>query len=162
MIENPRYTEGGAISATVDGVQLVIPDEMGNRHRREIAELGLTIATYVPPPPSGEDVNAERQRRILVGAVFNGVHVTGSEEDARNLTNLALAAQMRIAAGDTTTLTTFRDGGNVDHQLTPPQMLGLWQQASAHVSALYAASWALKAMNPIPADFANDNYWGAQ
>lgn len=155
------YTQDGSILATVDGVQMTIPDDMSNRHRREIAELGLAIAPYAPPPPTGDDVNAERQRRIITGAVFGGVHVTGRDEDIMNLTNLALAAQVRMAGGDTTTLTTYRDGGNVDHDLTPPQMLTLWQQASARVSAIYAASWAIKAMDPIPADFANDSYWGA-
>ncbi|THK38679.1 DUF4376 domain-containing protein [Ensifer sp. MPMI2T] len=138
-----------------------IPDDLRNRHRREIAELGLTIAPYVPPVPTGDQVNAERQRRIIAGAVIKGVHVTGRDEDIVNLTNLALAAQVRIAGGDTTTLTTYRDGGNVDHDLTPPQMLDLWMQASARVSAIYQTSWALKAMNPIPADFANDSYWVA-
>jgi hypothetical protein len=104
-------------------------------------------------------INSERQRRISAGKVIDGVHVTGSDEDARNLTSLALAAQMRLAAGDTETTTTFRDGGNVDHELTPAQLLSLWQQSAEYVSALYAASWALKAMEPIPADFANDSYW---
>lgn len=159
MIENPRYTQAGTISAIVDGIQMSIPDDMSNRHRREISELGITIEPYVPPAPTGDDVNAERQRRIIVGAVINGVHVTGRDEDIVNLTNLALAAQVRIGNGDTTTLTTYRDGGNVDHDLTPPQMLDLWMQANARVSAIYAASWALKAMNPIPANFADDSYW---
>jgi hypothetical protein len=73
--------------------------------------------------------------------------------------SLALGAQMRLAAGDNETLTTFRDGGNVDHQLTPAQLLSLWQQSADYVSELYAASWALKAMEPIPADFASDEHW---
>lgn len=104
-------------------------------------------------------VNAERQRRILAGTVIGGVHVTGRDEDARNLTNLALAAQLRIASGDTTTPTVFRDGNNVDHDLTPPQMLALWQQSAAYVSALYAASWAIKAMEPMPADVTDNGLW---
>lgn len=104
-------------------------------------------------------INAERQRRILAGKVIDGVHVTGSDEDARNLTSLALGAQLRLAAGDTETLTTFRDGENVDHELTPVQLLSLWQQSAEYVSALYAASWALKAMEPIPADYASDGHW---
>jgi len=106
-------------------------------------------------------VNAERQRRIEAGKVIDGVHVTGRDEDARNLTNLALAAQMRISGGDTTTLTTYRDGNNVDHALTPPQMLALWQQSSAYVSDLYAASWAMKAMEPMPEDVTADELWPA-
>ncbi|KGE01011.1 hypothetical protein JL39_07675 [Rhizobium sp. YS-1r] len=104
-------------------------------------------------------MNAERARRIIAGKIINGIHVTGRDEDARNLTNLALGAQVRIAGGDSTTLKTFRDGDNIDHDLTPPEIMSLWQQSSEYVSALYAASWALKALDPIPADFADDSYW---
>lgn len=104
-------------------------------------------------------VNAERQRRITAGRVVDGVRVTGRDEDARNLMSLALIAQMRIAAGDTTTPTTFRDGDNVDHALTPPQILTMWQESAAFVSAIYQASWDIKAMDPIPADFTADQFW---
>lgn len=122
---------------------------------------GETLENYLAPAaqPTGVQVNAERQRRIAVGKVIDGVHVTGSDEDARNLMSLALGAQMRIAAGDTETLTVFRDGDNVDHDLTPMQLLSLWQQSSAYVSALYEASWVLKALDQIPADYAGDSHW---
>ena len=66
--------------------------------------------------------------------------------------SLALA-QMRIAAGDTTTPTTFRDSDNVDHDLTPAQILTMWQESAAYVSAIYQASCDIKAMNPIPAEW---------
>lgn len=111
------------------------------------------------PVISNDDVNAERDRRIIAGKTINGVAVTGREEDARNLTNLALAAQLRLASADTTTTTTFRDGNNVDHDLTPSEMLALWQGSAAYVSDLYAASWVIKALDPIPADFDADSYW---
>lgn len=104
-------------------------------------------------------INAERARRITAGKVFDGVYVTGRDEDARNLTNLALGAQLRISQGDTATHTTYRDGNNVDHDLTPSQLLSLWQQSAAYVSALYEASWALKAMDPLPADVTDDGLW---
>jgi hypothetical protein len=104
-------------------------------------------------------INAERQRRIEAGKVIDGVYVTGRDDDARNLTNLALAAQMRIAGGDTSTITVYRDGNNVDHDLTPPQVLSLWQQSADYVSALYAASWAVKAMEPLPDDVTEDGLW---
>jgi phage tail sheath gpL-like len=106
-------------------------------------------------------VNAERDRRIVAGKTINGVAVTGRDEDARNLTNLALVAQVRIASGDTATLTTFRDGNNTDHDLTPAEMLALWQGSAAYVSALYAASWVIKALDPIPADYDADARWPA-
>ncbi|PZU17794.1 MAG: hypothetical protein DI589_25590 [Shinella sp.] len=106
-------------------------------------------------------VNAERTRRITTGKVIDGVHVTGTDEDARNLTSLAMGAQLRLGMGDMTTLTTYRDGDNVDHQLTPSQIVAIWQASAGYVSALYTASWSLKAMTPIPADFADDGYWPA-
>lgn len=104
-------------------------------------------------------INAERQRRIEAGKVIEGVYVTGRDEDARNLTNLALAAQMRIASGDTSTITVYRDGNNVGHELTPPQVLSLWQQSADYVTALYAASWAIKAIEPLPGDVTGDDLW---
>jgi hypothetical protein len=104
-------------------------------------------------------INIERDRRIVAGKSINGVYVTGRDEDARNLTNLALAAQLRIASGDIATLTRFRDGDNLDHELTPPQVLALWQGSAAYVSTLYAASWAIKAMDPLPEDITADELW---
>lgn len=104
-------------------------------------------------------INVERERRIKHGTMINGVRVTGRDQDIRNLTNLALGAQLRVAAGDVTTVTIFRDGDNVDHALTPPQLLSLWQQANAYASALYARSWSIKAMDPLPADIADDALW---
>lgn len=104
-------------------------------------------------------VNAERTRRIVAGTTIGSIRVTGRDEDARNLSNLALAAQMMLAAGDATTVTVYRDGDNVDHELTPAQLLSLWQGSAAFVSALYQASWAIKAMEDIPADLSDDALW---
>lgn len=121
----------------------------------------MSVITIRPRVVTSPEVNAERDRRIVAGKIINGVFVTGRDEDARNLTNLALAAQLRLASGDTTTLTTFRDGDNVDHDLTPPQVLSLWQLSATYVSDLYAASWALKAENPIPTDYDSNTHWPA-
>ncbi len=130
------------------------------------ARVAAYRAASKPPVPTLDDllaaINAERQRRIEAGKIINGVYVTGRDEDARNLTNLALAAQMRIAGGDTSTITVYRDGNNVNHELTPPQVLSLWQQSSAYVSDLYAASWAVKAMEPLPVDVTADGLWPAR
>lgn len=164
-IRNPRYNAHGTVDVEYDHPDLGwIPftaDPDGLLLEQEIYDLAQQgeVASYQGETVSSGQVNLERQRRIAVGKVIDGVHVTGSDEDARNLMSLALGAQMRLAAGDTETVTTFRDGGNFDHDLTPAQLLSLWQQSAAYVSDLYAASWALKAMEPIPADYANDSYW---
>ena len=47
------YMESGAISATIDGILMTVPDDPANRHRQMIAEWeaeGNTIPAYVPPP----------------------------------------------------------------------------------------------------------------
>lgn len=112
-------------------------------------------------PITTDQINAERQRRLLAGMDFNGIYVTGDDTNRANLSDLAFGASLRLGAGDTSTITTFRDGNNADHKLTPPELLGLWQLAATHVSMLYAKSWELKAMSPIPADFTDDSYWSA-
>ena len=105
------------------------------------------------------EVNRERVRRTEIGKVIDGIYVTGRDEDIRNLTNLALGAQFRLAVGDNATETVFRDGNNVDHPLIPTQVIALWQQSATYVSALYAASWEIKALDPIPQDITDDAHW---
>ncbi|PWV97700.1 uncharacterized protein DUF4376 [Hoeflea marina] len=123
-----------------------------------------TYTVSAKPPPSGDDVNRERERRILTGTAvtidgYGDVPLQGREEDRSNLSDLAFAASLRIGAGDVTTTSVFRDRDNVDHDLTPPQFIEMWSQASAYVSAIYAASWAIKAMAPIPLNFSDDANW---
>lgn len=109
-------------------------------------------------------VNAERERRIAAGAMVavtgaGDIPVQGREADVRNLQGLGLMALARVSAGDTATVTVFRDADNVDHDLTPPQVLELVQQASAAAEAIIQASWAIKAMDPMPADVTDDGLW---
>ncbi len=121
------------------------------------------IADYVPPPATAADVNAERARRILAGRAFDIpgyglVAVEGRDEDVRNLGALGTAALAQIGAGNGAGLMQFRDADNVIHDLTWAQMLALWSASTEYVSALYAASWALKD-DGVPDDFADDAYW---
>lgn len=54
---------------------------------------------------------------------------------------------------------TFRDADNIDHELTAAQVIEMGVQAAQAVDAIYKASWAIKAMEPIPVDFRQDSYW---
>lgn len=125
-------------------------------------ETHLPLIRSTPRPIQPDEVsplvNRERQRRIEFGKDFGGVWVTGSDKDILNLTNLAMGAQLRISLSDPT-VSVFRDGLNVEHELTPLGLLGLWQAASTYVEDVYKASWALKAMDPFPLDYASDTYW---
>lgn len=52
------FTEAGMIDATIDGVRVIVPNDMANFHRRMIAEwesAGNVIQPYVPPAPTIDD-----------------------------------------------------------------------------------------------------------
>jgi hypothetical protein len=154
--------EWAALNA-IEG-ELVIESDTEIDNSRQAVDISASPHALIYKTPDktqielAVDVNRERSRRIEAGTVIDGVRVTGRDEDTRNLTNLALAAQLRITMGDTTP-TIFRDGDNVDHELSPTQVLSLWKNSSAYVSAVYAASWALKGMAEIPQDYSSDHYW---
>jgi hypothetical protein len=162
------WTSGDCRLATIQPADLV-PE--GKRIASTAVELVAGVPAYVNvledvPPPSSEDINAERERRIASGATVTvtgagDIPVQGRDVDVRNLQGLGLAALARVSAGDTVTITTFRDADNVDHELTPPQVLELVQKASAVAEAIIAASWAIKAMDPMPADVSDDGLWPA-
>lgn len=63
-ITNAQFTALGSINALVDGVQMSIPADNGNRHYREIIEQCIEIAPYVEPSPTAEQVRAERDQLL--------------------------------------------------------------------------------------------------
>lgn len=118
------------------------------------------------PKPASANVNAERDRRVVAGSAFDlsgyasRVRVTGDNTTKSNLQGLAFGAQLRLAQGDTSTLTPFRDADDVIHMLAPGQMIELWMRCANYVSACFAAGWALKdATDGIPADYADNEHW---
>lgn len=63
------YTESGSIEATIEGVRMTVPDDMGNRHRQMIAEWeaeGNTIPAYEPLPPPPLPPLSPRQLRLML------------------------------------------------------------------------------------------------
>ena len=130
------------------------------------------FTTYTPEewaamktPATREDVNAERDRRVLAGATFDvagygSIRIAGDGMTQTNLMALSQAAQLRIGQGDVTTITKYRDEDNIIHDLTPPQVIDLWSQGAAFVSAVFQSSWTLKDDEAgIPADYADDGRW---
>lgn len=111
-----------------------------------------------------ELVNAKRLRLITDGVdvTITGhgtVALQGRPEDQTSLQGLAFGAQLRLAAGDSTTLMDFLDRNNDLHQLVPMQMLELWQKGAAFISAIYAKSWEIKEMDPWTTDVENPAIW---
>jgi len=69
MVESAHYTASGSIIAVIDGVEMSVPDDMSNRHRRMLAEWeaqGNKIEPYAPPPPTLNDY--ERAIQALIDA----------------------------------------------------------------------------------------------
>lgn len=53
-ITDAKYTDHSDILAVINGQEVLVPDDMANRHRAEIARweaAGNKIAAYEPPPP---------------------------------------------------------------------------------------------------------------
>lgn len=67
-ITNAQFTVTGSITALVDGVQMSIPADAGNRHYAAMLEQGITPSEYVEPAPTAAQVRVERDS-ILATAV---------------------------------------------------------------------------------------------
>lgn len=135
----------------------------------ERSDLGIVWVDPEPapaaPPPSTAQVTAHAESVIEQGVTINvtgitePVHVQGRDKDTRNVQGLVTAAQLRLGSGDTTTLTDFRDGNNITHQLLPAQVVELWQKSAAYITVVYQASWSIKADDPIAQTFRDDPRW---
>lgn len=150
-----------------DGTVLNVPEAPGNRHYSELQEWlasDNSLSVKPAPPISNSQVNMERERRITEGTTvsvsnYGSIKIQGRDEDQRNLQGLAMISNMRIAQGNTTVLTVFRDAENVNHDLTPPQIVELWSKGVTWISNVYSSSWTIKAMDPIPQDYNANTRW---
>jgi len=117
-----------------------------------------------PAPPTSADVDAERDRRIEAGRSFTiggkVIAVRGTARDRENMIALAGQALAWTIAGQGAATMQFRDETNTIHTLTWSEMQALAAEASAYVTACYAAAWAIKdAPGGIPADYTANSRW---
>lgn len=131
-----------------------------------IADHPISPVPYVAPAPTRADVVAERERRLGLGFDYDfgdarGVHHIGtSRDDMVGWDDVTTLANALVASGDTTTeIGILTDTGST--QVTGPE----WQQvliaAGQFRQPIWAASFALVAQNPIPANYADDSNWPA-
>ncbi|TNB46797.1 DUF4376 domain-containing protein [Martelella lutilitoris] len=113
-------------------------------------------------------VDAERDRRIAAGFVFNGVVYQSRAEDRENIAGAATAAlgamidgaeagDYRWHGGDSDFVWIAAD--NSTHKMDAVTLYALGQAALAHKQAHIFAARTLKDLSPIPADFAADIHW---
>lgn len=125
----------------------------------------VTDYQHALPEVTPDDVNAERDRRLIAGTT---VHVTGPvsiplqgrDRDQTNMLGLKDAARDLRDAGVTDAVMVFRDANDVSHNLTPGQIIDMVSEGMAWFSATYQTSWAIKALDPIPDDYRDDRWWG--
>lgn len=114
------------------------------------------------PAPTGAQVDAERERRIAlpleVTLSVGTITINMDAHAQRNIQGLASVGQYLVATSSSDT-TAFRDYDNTSHDLAPADLIGMGLQVAQRIQSVYAASWAIKAMDPIPADYADDGWW---
>ncbi|WP_242221717.1 hypothetical protein [Shinella zoogloeoides] len=126
-----------------------------------------TVEDLPPPPePSTSSVDEEHDRRALVGKTFTvtgygDVALEGSLLTQTVLLALKDTARDLVDAGVTDPVLMLTDRDNVDHYMTPPQVVELVNAGKQYMQELHVAKRALKEMEPVPADFADDGYWPA-
>lgn len=121
------------------------------------------------PIITADQVDAERDRRVELGFEFQGKHYqtreAGDRENILGAMNNALAAIMNGAkAGELRWADVAKDffwiaADNSRVPMDAQTALALGQAATARKSALVQAGSDLKAMAPIPQDFAADKWW---
>ena len=111
-----------------------------------------------------EDVIAERKRRLALGFNYDfgdarGVHTIGATDDDMNgWSEVSTYAGALIDAGQTSaSIAIATNTGTCT--VTPIEWRAIEIASAAFRQPLWAASFALMAMNPIPASFADDSYW---
>ena len=173
MITNAKYTEHGSIVAVIDGSEMTVPDDMGNRHRSILAEWEAeenTIEPYAPPPPTSADVDQERDRRIAGGFSFGGKFYQTRPDDRENILGASTAALSAMVAGAQPG--DFRWHGadsdfrwiaddNTTTSMDAQTMFSFGQAALAHKQDHIFAARTLKNMAEIPVDYAANNHWPA-
>lgn len=129
------------------------------------------IAALPPPPPITSDtVNIERDRRMNGGFVFQGVKFQSEAESKARILGAAQLAFMALASGASPTSLRWHGGvsdfswiaeDNTVVTMTAPTVIAFGQAAAQWETAHLFHAREIKALEPIPADYANDAYWPA-
>ncbi len=152
--------------------------EIGD-HEKAVIQDTFSVVDGVPtvgwtvkaaPPPTSEQVSAERDRRGLLDFTWNGIAWQGDEESTKKIMGLVTSATIYLTiGGGSPSETKWMDGINdfkftakddSEHILTAPQMIQMGQALGARVNFLHRKAKDIKAMDPIPVDYqTNEALW---
>lgn len=158
MTNTARWSDADqtVIEATLDGMVMSVPVDLGNRHYRRIVEgvpaneeMGtdarppVAIAPYEAAPVTLSDVRAEAERRIiaLLDARDKGhmeILISNGTREAVKLLRIAQAQPWTQEQAD---------------------RAAYLEQVEVAIDAIRDASNVLESMVPIPNDFASDENW---
>jgi len=127
---------------------------------------------FVPAPivVTGDMVDAERDRRIEAGMVYNGQRFQTRAQDRENMVGACTWALRAIMLGAEPGDYYWHGGespfvwiaeDNSTQQFDAQTLFDLGQRMAAHKQAHIFAARALKDLDPIPPDYTADNYWPA-
>lgn len=145
----------------------VVGETYGAREatEEEPAQSGWTLVPWLAVKPlTIQDVVAERERRLGLGFDYDfgdarGTHRIGTTEaDMKGWTEVSTASQAAINLGQPTApIALVTDTGPVT--VTAQEWQAILLTAAQVRQPIWAASFLISAMNPIPADYTNDQYW---
>lgn len=127
---------------------------------------GMDVEAYDPPPPpvSANAVIQERERRLALGFDYDfadarGVHhIATTAADMKGWDEVTMIANAAINAGaPTTAILILTATGPVT--VTAAEWQQILLASGAHRQPIWQASFALQAMDPIPADYTDNAYW---
>lgn len=115
--------------------------------------------------PEIPDVELERDRRLALASFTydfgddRGIHVIGTDEKDMKawMDEVMPIAQARLALGDATPINIVTNTGPVS--VTPTEWMGIVNTGGAGRQAIWQYYFALIAMDPIPSDYQDDQYW---
>lgn len=151
-----------------DGTESYGPFPANDRPTKEAHDAfianGGTATLFAPKSPTVADIVNERTRRLASGFYYTfpderGTHLIGtSAADLIGWREVSEMAQAAINTGQPNApIAVVTNTGPVTVTATEWQAVLL--AAAAFRQPLWAKSFALQAMNPIPADYTADKYW---
>lgn len=130
----------------------------------DLSSRNITVTEVPDPPPSIDDVVVERNRRLALGFEYDfederGIHVIGTtEDDMKGWDEVSKASSAFISIGQPDAeLNIVTNTGSVT--VTALEFQNILVAAALARQPLWAASFALQDMNPIPDDYTSDSYW---
>lgn len=151
-------TDGLAWAPTTGDVTF-IRDFSAEERAGVLAVLAAHDPTTVPP----EAIITERTRRLAAGFLYDfgdarGVHRIGtSRQDMDGWDEVTKLANAMLATQQGGTISIVTDTGAAE--VTPSEWQNILLTASAFRQPIWAASFRLQQMVPIPGNYADDSHW---